>query len=354
MDKRTRDLIIGVVLFLAAGTAGAFVMMQKPRSAGDQQTEFAANRSSTPSGSASVPFDGSQAMQYIRQICALGPRISHTPQHKQMVEKLHKHFKDLGAEVTLQHFEGRQRSKTLPVPMVNLIVRFQPEKKLRLLVCTHYDTRPLADNEPNARDWNKPFLGANDGGSGVAWMMEMAKHMKQLNPPLGVDFVCFDGEEYIFDNRPSSSGGDRYFLGSEYFAQEHIRSMQTGNSITYKEGVLLDMIAGRNPRFLLEKQSSIRAPDVLDRIWRIAVEQHCPAFVRVFGQDVLDDHIELHKANLKVIDIIPTTTEREAFGMSYPFWHKLGDTPENCAPEGMEQVAKVLAVWMKTTTQGQK
>jgi hypothetical protein len=338
-----------VVLFLAAGSAGAFVMMQKPRSAGDQQTDFAADRSSSPAGAGLVPFDGGQAMEHIRQICALGPRISGTPQHKQMVDTLQKHFKALGAEVVLQKFEGRQRSKLLPVPMVNLIVRFQPEKKLRLLVCTHYDTRPLADNEPNQRDWHKPFLGANDGGSGVAWMMEMARHMKQLDTPLGVDFVCFDGEEYIFDNRPSDSGGDRYFLGSEYFAQEHIRSMQTGSGVTYKEGILLDMIAGRNPRFLFERKSHTIAGELVDRIWRIAAEQRCPAFVRQYGQDVLDDHIELHKANLKVIDIIPTTYESERFGMSYPYWHKLGDTPENCAPEGMEQVAKVLAVWMKTT-----
>jgi hypothetical protein len=349
MDKRKRDLVLGVALFLIAGSAGAYVMMQKPRSAGDQQTEFAAERSSGPATPVPVAFDGEQAMQYIRQICALGPRISHTPQHQQMVDMQHKHFKALGAEVVLQKFEGRQRSKPLPVPMVNLIVRFHPEKKARLLVCTHYDTRPLADNEPNQRDWHKPFLGANDGGSGVAWMMEMAKHMKQLDPMLGVDFVCFDGEEYIFDNRPSDSGGDRYFLGSEYFAQEHIRSMQTGNSVTYREGVLLDMIAGKNPRFLFDRRSSAVAGTVVDRIWRIAVDLRCNAFVRQFGQDVLDDHIELHKAGLKVIDIIPTTPERESFGMSYPYWHKLGDTPENCAPDGMEQVAKVLAVWMKTT-----
>jgi hypothetical protein len=350
MDKRKRDLIIGVMLFLAAGSAGAYVMMQKPRSGGDQQTEFAADRGTSTSGPGLIPFDGGQAMEHIRQICAIGPRISGTPQHKQMVEMLQKHFKSLGAEVVLQKFEGRQRSSILPIPMVNLIVRFQPEKKNRLLICTHYDTRPRADREENPRDWNKPFLGANDGASGVAWMMEMARHMKQLeNPLFGVDFVCFDGEEYIKDNRPSDSGGDRYFLGSEYFTQEYISSMRTGNSVTYKEGVLLDMIAGRNPRFLYEKHSRAVAGEFLERIWRIAADQHCNAFVRQFGQDVLDDHIELHKAGLKVIDIIPTASEREPWGMSYPYWHKLGDKPENCFPEGMEQVAKVLAVWMKTT-----
>src|SRR5438045_2837731 len=147
MGKGQRDLVVGVVLLLVAGTAGAFVMMQKPRSAGDQQTEFAADRASTPSGPGLVPFAGTQAMAYIRQICAIGPRISGTPQHRQMVQLLIKRFKAQGAEVIEQKFEGRQRSTLLPVPMVNLIVRFQPEKKQRLLVCTHYDTRPLADNE---------------------------------------------------------------------------------------------------------------------------------------------------------------------------------------------------------------
>lgn len=348
MTKHRRDILVGLGLLLVAGTAGAYFMFQNPRSSG-QRTEFAADReqSTTPG---LVAFSGQQAMGYIQQICNLGPRISGTPQHAKMVDMLEKHFTDLGASVERQKFEGKQLSKLHAVPMVNLIVRWNPEKKNRLIVCTHYDTRPLADQEPNPRDWTKPFVGANDGGSGVAWMMEMGKYIKGLETPLGIDFVCFDGEEYIFNNNLNDPGRDIYFLGSSHFAQEYDKKRKAGDQMVYKEGVLLDMIAGRNPRFTYEGHSIVQAGAVVERIWKIAEQEKCRAFVRQYGQNVLDDHLELLKVGIPTIDIIPAMPDRDSNPMlSYLHWHRLSDVPANCAPEGMEQVAKVLAVWMKTT-----
>ncbi|MFO0968336.1 MAG: M28 family peptidase [Gemmataceae bacterium] len=88
--------------------------------------------------------------------------------------------------------------------MTNIIVSFRSEKKRRVILCSHYDTRPIADQEPNPRDW-RPFLSANDGGSGVAFLMEMAHHLKDLKTSVGVDLVFFDGEEYIFDAKKTST-----------------------------------------------------------------------------------------------------------------------------------------------------
>jgi glutaminyl-peptide cyclotransferase len=344
MAKKNRDLVLGLFLLLAAGLAGAYLMFKTPEAQSGQRTEFAAGRDGD-----GPPFSGEQAMAYLRQICSLGPRISATPQHAQMVDLLEKHFRSLGFQVERQSFQVQQRSKLLPVNMVNLIARWQPEIKNRLLVCTHYDTRPLADQEPNANHWQRTFLGANDGASGPAWMMEMARHLKSLETPLGVDFVCFDGEEYIFDNRSSELGGDMYFLGSRHFAEAYDRQRRSGGGFTYREGVLLDMIAGKNPRFPYEGHSLEQAGELLERLWKIAERQRCTAFVKQYGEKVLDDHLELHKVGIPVVDIVPVTLRGMPGTITYPFWHRLGDTPENCAPDGMVQVARVLGVWMKTT-----
>src|SRR5439155_14686875 len=102
------------------------------------------------------------------------------------------------------------------IPMTNMIVSFFPERDRRVILCSHYDTRPIADQEPDERKWREPFVSANDGGSGVAFLMEMAHHMKDLPAKVGVDFVIFDGEEYIFDHRRDT---DEYFFGSKHFAK---------------------------------------------------------------------------------------------------------------------------------------
>jgi len=350
MPMLQRDVKLGLVLLLVAGVAGAIVMFYGPGSDG-AQTEFASNRAGEAALPPPVPFDGRQAMNYLKEIVALGPRVSDTPAHAKMVDLLEKHFTEHGFQVARQKFEGKQVSKLHPVPMVNLIARWKPEKKDRLLVCTHYDTRPIAHEDARV-NWSKPFLGANDGGSGAAWMMEMARHMKQLDPDLGVDFVCLDGEEYVFETYLTTDRPDVYFLGSRHFAQEYARDRADGRGPTYREGVLLDMIAGKNPRFLMEQNSLNRAGPVVTKIWGIAHQQRCRAFVAERGKPVEDDHLALLDVGVPTIDIIPVYSERTPDGpgqfLSYPHWHKITDTLENCGPEGMEQVAQVLSVWMKT------
>ncbi len=348
MQKSQRDLLLGLVLLLVAGAGGAYLMLQ-PASAKATATSPGSNTSKSPAPL--VPFDGEQAMKYLREICELGPRVSGTSAHAKMVDMAEKHFVEHGLTVTRQTFQAKQRSKLIEVPMTNLIARWKPEAKLRLLICTHYDTRPMADQERDKRDWNKPFVAANDGAAGVAYMMEMARHLKTLDAPLGIDFVCFDGEEYIFDNRQSEQGGDIYFIGSRHFADEYAKRISAGGDTwAYKEAVLLDMPAGTNARFLMEGESVSKARQVVERIWKIAEEQGVKNFVMQRGREALDDHLELLRVGIPAIDIIPILPNNNEEGLvSYPHWHKLTDTPENCSAETLENVAKVLSVWMKTT-----
>jgi|SRR5581483_6623332 len=301
-----------------SGREGPAVEIAKEPFAGDRLQEE------------TVKFDGKRAMAYLEKICELGPRMSGTPSMKKQQQLIRKHFEDLGAQVEFQTFSARQNSQPNPVEMANIIVSYQPEKKRRVILCSHYDTRPIADQEPDPRKWREKFVSANDGGSGVAFLMEMAHHMKGLKTAVGVDFVFFDGEEYIFERNR-----DKYFFGSEHFAQTWKKSKARPD---YAAAILLDMIAGPNARFPVEGYSWLRAQGLCIDIWRIAAELRCGAFLDRMGERVLDDHIALQSAGIPAIDIID---------FDYPHWHRLADVPDNCSPESMIQVAKVLSVWLQ-------
>ena len=235
---------VGVVWLIVLGCGAAEPVAKKPKSDG-----FASDRAPA---AAPVAFDGERAMDYLKAVCKIGPRISGTDGMKQQQELLQKHFEALGAKVSYQRFTARQHSENKNVAMANLIVSWHPERTRRVILCSHYDTRPIADQEPNRRRWNDPFVSANDGGSGLAILMEMGNHMKELDPSVGVDFVFFDGEEYIFDPH-----NDEYFFGSKEFAKQYRKNKERPN---YRGAVLLDMAGGKNARFPIEQNSLWKAP----------------------------------------------------------------------------------------------
>ncbi|HKB42138.1 MAG TPA: M28 family peptidase, partial [Gemmataceae bacterium] len=244
-------------------------------------------------------------------------------------EMLAKHFTKLGGKVERQQFTARQRSQRGQVAMANLIVRWHPERQRRIILCSHYDTRPIADQEPDERKWREPFVSANDGGSGVALLMELAHHVKDLKTAVGVDFVFFDGEEYIHQKN------DEYFFGSRHFAADYRRAKP---KFTYTAAVLLDMIGGKNAQFPIEANSWWNAAPLVMELWETAAEQKCAAFQKREGPQVDDDHLALNRAGIPAVDIID---------FSYRHWHRLSDVPQNCSGESLEQVARVLSVWLQ-------
>ncbi len=294
----------------------------------EKQTAFATDREGA--GLTPAAFDARRAMKYLRDVCAIGPRMSGTAGMKKQQELLVKHFTALGGKVRKQTFRARQRSQRDAVEMTNLVVSWYPDRERRVILCSHYDTRPIADQERDPRKWREPFLSANDGGSGVALLMELAHHVKDIPTGVGIDFVFFDGEEYVFEPRT-----DKYFFGSEHFA----RIYRTERSQKrYLAAILLDMIGGKNARFPVERNSAFRAGGLVEQVWKIADSQGCTAFVYDMGSEVQDDHLALLAAGIPAIDIID---------FSYAHWHRLSDVPENCSPDGLAQVARVLTVWLQ-------
>jgi hypothetical protein len=326
-------MAFGLMVAAAAASMGCMNDPEPPK-----KTGFAEDTVPKNVPIADVKFDSERALKYLKQLCDIGPRISGSDGMKKQQELLEKHFKDHGATVTRQEFQAKQLSRRAPIGMTNLIISWHPDKERRVLISAHYDTRPLADQEPNRGNWNKPFVSANDGTSGVAWMMEMAHHMKGLKTEIGVDFVLFDGEEYVFETSAFGMGGDKYFFGSEHFADDYLKTRATRKH-RYEAGVLLDLFAGKGAELKVEAHSYSFAPKIVDQIWGTAAAVGAKSFKYERGYEVLDDHLALNRAGIPSIDIID-------FG--YAHWHKLSDTPDKISGEVMAEVAKVLATWIST------
>lgn len=278
----------------------------------------------------STQFDGANAYKYLVEICKLGPRMTGTAAMQRQQRLVRQHFEALGATVELQPFGFTQPSQgRRQFTGANLVVRWQPQAKRRVLLGAHYDTRPHADQEPVLRNQTRPFIGANDGASGVAFLMELGRLLPTLELAVGVDFVLFDAEEYVFT--PS----DKYFLGSEFFVQEYVAQRQ---KYTYDAVIVLDMIAGRNLTIYQDQRSAAKAGALLDEVWGIAQRLGIRPFHPEVKYDILDDHISFQKAGINAIDIID---------FDYPHWHRLSDTPQQCSGESMELVGRVLVEWLK-------
>lgn len=290
-----------------------------------------------------LPVDGDRAIKYLKQLCDIGPRISASPGMARQQELVTKHFQAHGAKVVRQEFDARQRSRREPIRMVNLIASWHPERADRVIICSHYDTRPSAHEETDRTNWNKPFLSANDGTSGVALLMELAHHMKELPLKVGVDFVLFDGEEYILDpGVPYVREGDQYFLGSEHFAREYSAN-RTKLPYRYKAAVLLDLFAAEGARLAVEGYSQQYAPRLVAEIWKLAEQMGAKSFKYERGfersVEVLDDHLALNAVGIPTVDIID---------FDYEHWHKLSDTVDKCSPKQMAEVGNVLLAWLQT------
>lgn len=278
-----------------------------------------------------IPFNGTRAYEDLKKISALGPRSSNSAGMKAQQRLLTEHFAKLGAKVRLQKFQAQHPSDGSAVPMANLIVQWHPERKERILLCTHYDTLPLPMRDPvNPRG---TFIGANDGGSGTALLMELGREMPQLEPAYGVDFVFFDGEEYIFTEQ------DPYFLGAEHFAQDYVKNPQ---AYRYRWAVLLDMIGDADLQIYQERNSVWwrDTKPLVDKIWATARRLGVREFIAQKKHEVRDDHLPLHNtAGIPACDLID---------FDYPPWHTEADTPERCSALSLAKVGWVLREWMVT------
>lgn len=293
------------------------------------------------------PIDGERAFGFLERICALGPRITGSDAMKSQQQLLAKHFNRLEGNVRMQGFRFPHPLNGSPTTGTNMIVEWHPDRKDRILICVHYDTRPQGDNPEVPRHQRGDiFLGANDGASGAALLMELAYQMPKLESRYGVDFLLVDAEEYVFSNSPRA----RYFWGSEFFARDYV---QNPPEYRYRKGVVLDMIGDRHLQ-IYQDRNSVWWRDtrpVTQEIWAVAkklgVKEFIPRTHPKMRVPIRDDHLMLHN-----IGKIPTC---EIIDFDYPkfpvnrYWHTADDTPDRCSGTSLAKVGWVMLEWLRTT-----
>lgn len=276
-------------------------------------------------------FNSSNAFQFLIDQVNLGPRNSgskgHTKAKEYLVEKL-KAFSDRTIEQNFVYHD--KRDSLIKHNGTNIVASFnlQPSTPGRIMLAAHWDTRPFADKEKDTSKIFKPIQGANDGASGVAVLLEIARVLKDNPIDIGVDIILFDLED-IGDNTITYAlaPGNPYCIGSEYFANN------LGN---YKPvyGILLDMVGDKNLVIPKEENSYYSATEIVEKIWNAAKKVNAKAFVDKIGEGVMDDHIHFLNRGIKVVDLIHSP---------FPdYWHTSEDKIDKCSPKSLKQVGDVL------------
>ena len=336
-----------IVLAAAAFGAGVWVLFGE---GGSILAQFGPSRGDrdapirSPLKLEDIPFDGKRAYEYLKQLCAIGPRIAGSPGMVKQQELLAEHFRKLGGKVSTQRFSVRHPRSGERVSLANLIVEWHPAKRERILLAAHYDTRPFPDRDPDERRRTADFLGANDGASGTALLMELAHDMPKLESRYGVDFVLFDGEELVYDEARDKN---YYFLGSGWFAQQYARQPPKHR---YRAGVVLDMVADADLQLFQERNSLgySRVRPLVAEIWKLARELKVYEFIAEPRHEVRDDHLPLNDvAKIPTLDIIDFDFPSPEADFSY--WHTTHDRPESCSALSLAKVGYVVREWLKRT-----
>lgn len=277
-------------------------------------------------------FSADSAYHFIERQVNFGPRNPNSDGHKKTTQYLLDKLSSYAGErmVFSQTFsEEGYEGDTLNLK--NIIASFNPEATDRIFLCAHWDTRPRADKDPENPD--QPILGADDGGSGVGVLLELARIFSEHQPPIGVDIVLFDGEDYGKEGET-----ERYFLGSRYWSNN-----PPVEGYSPRFGILLDMVGGEGAVFPKEQYSMNYAPALVNELWSIAGEKgYGELFIDQRGNAISDDHVVVNRnLGIPTVDIIHHHPDREGLGFA-PYWHTHYDDMDIIDPQTLQAVGDIL------------
>jgi glutaminyl-peptide cyclotransferase len=278
-------------------------------------------------------FSGNSAWRYLEMQLELGPRNPGSEGHRKIQELLIQYGKDFADTVVVQPFTGWNPYPGEAAALKNIIVRYHPEKSRRILLSAHYDTRPVADHDPELSRRNEPILGANDGGSGVAVLLTLMELLSKNPPAIGVDIAFWDGEDM---GRPQHN--HEFCQGSRYYASNIIAPKP-------QEGILLDMVGDAELTLYYEYFSMRYHPALMQNIWKLADELGFgDIFIPKVEAYVYDDHVPLNEiGGIPTINIIDFAYPNK----DYNVWHTHDDTAEYCSSYSLETVGTVVLKWLR-------
>ena len=283
-------------------------------------------------------FNQDSAYNYVQYQVDFGPRVPGSKAHSECAQYYVSFFEDLGLRVYQQKFKSRAFNGKI-LDGNNIIASIKPEEKRRILLCSHWDSRPFADHDPDPKNHNTPIDGANDGASGVGILMEVAREMSKRNPEVGVDILLLDLEDYgqHADEKPIPNSELTWGLGSQYWSKNtHIANYDA------RFGILLDMVGAKDVVFYKEYYSNTFAPGILDKVWNSAKSiGYGDVFKDAQEGAVIDDHIFINKyAYIPTIDIIHHDNSTKS--NFFPYWHTIGDNMDKIDPLSLKIVGQTL------------
>lgn len=327
--KKSKIMIALLIMALIAGAAFNFLPSNKAEVSETEEIEKV-----QPVG---PDFNADSAYIYLQEQCDFGPRTMNSVAHNKCEKWIIQKFEQYGCKVTTQKATLNGYDGT-PLRSTNIMASYNPEATTRIMFCAHWDCRPWADNDPDSTNWHKPIVAANDAASGVGVMIELARILKGSGLELGVDFICFDAEDYGTPQWfEGEDPGDTWALGAQYFAN----NLPEGYAPRY--GILLDMVGGVGAKFYREGMSMQYAPAIVKKVWNAARQVgYGSYFPKADGGMITDDHIPVNQtANIPCIDVIPYYPDcaQSSFG---PTWHTIADNMDNIDKNTLKAVGQTM------------
>jgi len=269
------------------------------------------------------PFDGDRAFGYLGRQVAFGSRVPGSEAWRECRDYYYRFFDSLGLKVDSQRFSFADPYSGDTIPLVNILVTVPGRDSDRPgpLLAAHWDSRPRSDRATNPALAEQPLLGANDGASGVAVLMELAGLFAKQPPPTDVHLVLLDGEDWGKEGDP-----DYYLLGSREFARRGVRGK-------YRFAIVLDMVGDADQQIYREGYSQRFYPKLNDMVFAAAATLKLTTFHDSVRHFALDDHLPLSGGGLPAIDLID---------FDYTYWHTEADTPDHCSAESLANVGRLM------------
>lgn len=285
---------------------------------------------------AAPSFDADSAYAYIAKQVDFGPRVPNSQAHKACADYLAAELKRFGAKVYEQDMILTAYDNT-NLQTRNIIGAFNPDSSKRILLFAHWDSRPYSDHDPNPANHRKPIDGADDGGSGVGALLEIARQIGQKDPGVGIDIIFFDAEDYGTPEFVDTYKADTWCLGSQFWAKNpHVPNYKADY------GILLDMVGTKNAAFFKEQTSMRYAARIVEMVWNTARDLgYGKYFINSAGGPITDDHEYVIKGrNIPCIDIINLDPDSNTGFGSY--WHTQEDTMDNINRETLKAVGQTV------------